>query len=79
LQKAFTPAYETAKKAISPISNVVETIAKPIAKSIDYNNRTQAYYRPFKSEIEKIGITYDDLAELPEEEKQQVVSQLKNM
>lgn len=79
IQKAFTPAIETVKQAISPITSAVSTVAKPLAKSIDFNNRTQAYYKPFRSEIEKIGLTYDDLAELPEEEKQQIVSQLKQI
>lgn len=79
LQKAFTPTYETAKSAASPITNIIGDIAKPIVKSAVFQRKTQDYYAPFKSEIEKIGITYDDLAELPEEEKQQVVSQLKQI
>jgi len=79
IQKAFTPAIQTAQKTIAPITNTIWSVAKPVIKSIDFNNRTNAYYTPFKSEIEKIGLTYDDLAELPEEEKQQVVSQLKQI
>jgi hypothetical protein len=78
-QKAFTPAYETAKSAISPITNTVSSVIQPIIKNAVFQKKTQDYYAPFKSEIEKIGITYDDLAELPEEEKQQVVSQLQQI
>jgi hypothetical protein len=43
IQKAFTPAIETAK-----------SVAQPLVQSIDFEKRTQAYYKPFKSEIEKI-------------------------
>lgn len=48
-------------------------------KDIAGQNKREAYYKPFKSEIEKIGLTYDDLAELQEEEKQQVISQLQSI
>lgn len=80
IQNAFTPAIQTAKSAVSPITNTISnTIVKPAINDLTFQKKTADYYAPFKSEIEKIGITYDDLAELPEEEKQQVVSQLKQI
>ena len=79
ITQAFTPAIKTAKSSFSPISNTVSSIWNTVVKDIAGQNKREAYYKPFKSEIEKIGLTYDDLAELQEEEKQQVISQLKQI
>lgn len=79
IAQAFTPAIQTAKSSFSPISNTFSSIWNTIVKDIAGQNKREAYYKPFKSEIEKIGLTYDDLAELPEEVKQKVVSQLKQI
>lgn len=79
ITQAFTPAIKTAKSSFSPISNTVSSIWNTVVKDIAGQNKREAYYKPFKSEIEKIGLTYDDLAELQEEEKQQVISQLQSI
>ena len=79
IAQAFTPAIQTAKSSFSPISNTVSSIWNTVVKDIAGQNKREAYYKPFKSEIEKIGLTYDDLAELQEEEKQQVISQLQSI
>lgn len=79
IAQSFTPAIQTAKSSFSPISNAVSSIGNTIVKDIAGQNKRESYYKPYKSEIEKIGLTYDDLAELPEEEKQKVVSQLKQI
>lgn len=79
IAKSFTPAIQTAKSSFSPITNAVSSIWNTIVKDVAWQNKRESYYKPYKSEIEKIGLTYDDLAELPEEEKQKVVSQLKQI
>lgn len=68
------------KKASSPIVDTFySATAKPVVKEYQFQKATSNYYKPYREEIQKLGITQDDLNELPDEEKQQVMSQLQKI
>lgn len=74
VSQAFKPAIQTAKSAISPIATTVGTVAKPVVKWINYENKVTAYKKPYQDKLAKLGITAQSLDEmwLSEEEKQAV-------
>jgi len=68
------------KKATAPIADTFySATAKPVVKEYQFQKATNDYYKPYREEIQKLGITQDDLNELPEEEKQQIISQLQSI
>lgn len=68
------------KKATAPIAETLySATAKPVVKEYQFQKATNDYYKPYREEIQKLGITQDDLNELPEEEKKQIMAQLQSI
>lgn len=66
---------ELAKPFIQAWSNIVE----PVKKQFDYTKKVSDYYKPFRESINQIGLTADDIAQIPEDKKEQILSQLREI
>ena len=74
IQKAFTPAIETASNIISPITNTISSVAKPIIQNAVHEDKVSKVKKPYQEQLSKLGITAQKLDEmgLSDEEKQAV-------
>ena len=79
-QNIQSNVFSPIKKATAPIVDTFySATAKPVVKEYQFQKATNDYYKPYREEIQKLGITQDDLNELPEEEKKQIMSQLQSI
>ena len=66
---------ELAKPFIQAWSNIVT----PVKKQFDYTKKVSDYYKPFRESINQLGLTAEDIAQIPEDKKEQILSWLREI